>query len=171
MKNINSQIYVILPNIRSAYNVGSIFRTADAAGVDKIFLTGHSPIPHRSLGEGGYANKIPNEKVKKTALGAEDYVKWEYCKQTIPLIKKLKEDKVQIIALEQSPKSIDYRKFKPKFPIALIVGNEVKGLTKTILEQADKIIRLPMRGKKESLNVAVAFGIAIYKISEFRNIS
>lgn len=150
---LKKQIYVILPNIRSAYNVGSIFRTADAAGVDKIFLTGHSPT-------------LKHEKVKKTALGAEDYVEWEYCKQTVPLIKKLKKDKVQIIALEQSPKSIDYRKFKPKFPIALIVGNEVKGLPKTILDQVDKIIRLLMQGRKESLNVAVAFGIAVYKIKE-----
>jgi 23S rRNA (guanosine2251-2'-O)-methyltransferase len=147
------EIYLILHNIRSAYNVGSIFRTADAAGVKKIYLCGYTPTPD-------------NQKVVKTSLGAEKYVPWEYYKQTWQLLKKLKIKKIHIIALEQTKKSVDYRQFKPKFPLALVVGNEVKGLSKKILTYADKIIAIPMYGKKESLNVVVATGIALYKLIE-----
>jgi len=148
-KNIN----LILHNIRSAHNVGSIFRTADAAGVAKIYLTGYTPAP-------------TEDKVKKTALGAEKTIPWEKAGQIAPLLKRLKKERIGIVALELSPNSIDYRKFKPKFPLALIVGNEVKGLSKAVLENVDKIIAIPMYGKKESLNVSVATGIAIYKIIE-----
>jgi 23S rRNA (guanosine2251-2'-O)-methyltransferase len=147
------EVYLILHNIRSAYNVGSIFRTADAAGVKKIYLCGYTPTPD-------------NQKVVKTSLGAEKYISWEYCKQAWQLLKKLKAEKVQIIALEQTKKSVDYRQFKPRFPIALMIGNEVRGLSKKILTYADKIIAIPMYGRKESLNVAVAAGIALYKLIE-----
>jgi len=147
------EIYLILHNIRSAYNVGSIFRTADAAGVKKIYLCGYTPTPD-------------NQKVVKTSLGAEKYVPWEYHKQTWQLLKKIKIKKIHIIALEQTKKSVDYRQFKPRFPLALVVGNEVKGLSKKILTYADKIIAIPMYGRKESLNVAVATGIALYKLIE-----
>lgn len=144
---------MILHNIRSTFNVGSIFRTADAAGIKKICLCGYTPTPD-------------NQKVAKTSLGAERYVPWEYHKQTWRLLRKLSADGIQIVALEQTKKSVDYRQFKPKFPIALMVGNEVKGLSKKILARADKIIAIPMYGNKESLNVAVATGIAVYKIRE-----
>ncbi len=147
-------MYLILHNIRSAYNVGSIFRTADAAGVDKIYVCGYSPTP-------------ADKKVAKTSLGAEKTVPWEYHKQTWQLLKKLKADGMQIVALEQTKKSVDYRRFKPKFPLALIVGNEVRGLSKKILAYADKIIAILMYGEKESLNVAVAAGIMMYKIREY----
>jgi len=143
--------YVICDNIRSLENVGSIFRTADALGVSKIFLCGITGRP-------------PQEKISKTALGAEKTIPWEYHKQTWRLIEKLKQEKVFIVALEQDKKSIDYRKFKPKFPLALILGHEVKGVSKKILGKSDKIINLPMLGKKESLNVSVAFGVAGYEI-------
>lgn len=146
---------MILHNIRSAYNVGSIFRTADAAGVKKIYICGYSPTP-------------ADRKVGKTSLGAEKTVPWEYFRQTWKLMEKLKKEGVQIVALEQSKKSIDYRKFKPRFPLALVIGNEVRGLSKEILKYADKIIVIPMYGQKESLNVAVAAGIALYKIAEVR---
>jgi len=149
------EIYLILHNIRSAYNVGSIFRTADAAGVKKIYLCGYTPTPD-------------NRKVVKTSLGAEKYVPWEYHKQTWQLLKKLKIKKIHIIALEQTKKSVDYRQFKPKFPIALMTGNEVRGLSKKILTYTDKIIAIPMYGRKESLNVAVAAGIALYKLIEYK---
>lgn len=155
------ELYLILHNVRSAYNVGSIFRTADGAGVTKIYLCGITPTPqdiNPSTGS-GFATKVA-----KTSLGAEKFVPWEYHKQTWRLLAKLKKEGVQIAALEQSPKSMDYRKLKPKFPLALIVGNEVKGLNKKILSLADKIIEIPMYGKKESLNVAVATGIVLYKI-------
>ncbi len=147
------EVYLILHNIRSAYNVGSIFRTADAAGVAKIYLCGYSPAPD-------------DKKVVKTSLGAEKSVPWEHWPQTWRLLEKLKKDGVQIAALEQTKKSVDYRRFKPKFPMALAVGNEVRGLSKSILSRVDKIIAIPMYGRKESLNVAVATGIALFKLLE-----
>ncbi len=146
-------MYLILHNIRSAYNVGSIFRTADAAGVQRIYLGGYTPTPN-------------DKKVAKTALGAEKSVPWEYRKQAWRLLERLKKDEVQIIALEQTKKSVDYRKFKPRFPMALMVGNEIRGLSKAVLKYTDKIIEIPMFGKKESLNVSVAVGIAIFKLLE-----
>jgi tRNA G18 (ribose-2'-O)-methylase SpoU len=151
---MKKQFYVVCDNIRSLENIGSIFRTADALGVDKIFLCGISGQP-------------PHHKISKTALGAEKTIPFEYYKQTWRLIEKLKKDKINIIALEQNKKAILYTKFQPKFPLALIIGNEVKGISKTILNKSDKIIFLPMRGKKESLNVSVAFGIAGYEINKY----
>jgi tRNA G18 (ribose-2'-O)-methylase SpoU len=160
-------IYLILHNIRSAYNVGSIFRTADAAGIEKIYVCGYSPIPNdtKNNPSSSYSSGS-SSKLSKTALGAEKSVPWKYHKQTWRLLEKLKKEGVQIVALEQTKKSIDYRKFKPRFPLVLVVGNEVRGLSKDILKYADKIITIPMYGKKESLNVAVATGIAIFKIVE-----
>ena len=149
--------YVIVDNIRSLENIGSIFRTADALGVTKVFLCGIS-------------GKPPHHKISKTALGAEKTIPFEYHKQAWRLIDRLKKDKVKIVALEQHKKAILYTKFKPKFPLALIIGNEVKGISKKILKQSDTIIYLPMRGKKESLNVSVAFGIAGYFIVQNANI-
>ena len=145
------EFYVICDNIRSLENVGSIFRTADALGVTKIYLC-------------GITGKPPQHKISKTALGAEETIPWEHVKQVGRLIEKLKKGKINIVALEQDKKSVLYTKFKPKFPLALIIGNEVKGVSKKTLEKCDKIIELPMNGKKESLNVAVSFGIAGYYI-------
>jgi tRNA G18 (ribose-2'-O)-methylase SpoU len=152
------EFYVICDNIRSLENIGSIFRTSDALGVNKIFLCGIS-------------GKPPHPKIEKTALGAEKIIPFEHYKQTGRLIDKLKKQGVKIISLEQDlparragKKAIEITKFKPEFPMALIVGNEVKGISKSILKKSDKIIYLPMLGKKESLNVSVAFGIAGYQI-------
>ena len=155
MEKSKKLLYVIADNIRSLENIGSIFRTADALGVDKIFLCGIS-------------GKPPNEKISKTALGAEKTIPFEHYRQTWRAVDKLKKQGFQIAALEQDKKSIFYTKFKPKFPLALIVGNEVKGISEKILKKSDKIIYLPMQGKKESLNVSVAFGIAGYEINKFR---
>lgn len=146
------EIYVILHNIRSSFNVGSIFRTADAVCVKKIFLTGYTPRPDK------------NKKIEKTALGAEKYVEWEYYRNISYLLNKLKKEKIYLVAVEQSEKSIPYYKFKPKFPLALILGNEVRGLSKNILKKVDVILEIPMFGKKESLNASVAFGIVAYSI-------
>ena len=148
---MEKSIYVIAHNIRSAYNIGSIFRTADAVGVDKIILGGYSPAP-------------PHSGISKSALGAEKWIPFEKNAQTWRKIEHLKKDGFQIVAIEQSPKSVDYRKFKPKFPLALILGNEVRGLSRQILNRCDAVIEIPMIGKKESLNVSVAFGIAVYRI-------
>lgn len=143
--------YVICDNIRSLENIGSIFRTADALAVDKIFL-------------GGICGQPPHPKIAKTALGAEENIPWEHHWQIWRMIDNLKKQKVSIIALEQTNKSLPYIQFKPKFPLALVIGNEVKGISPSVLKRADQIIHLPMLGKKESLNVAVAFGVAGYYI-------
>lgn len=150
---------VILDNIRSVQNVGSIFRTADAAGVEKIYLCGITPEPIDSFGR-------PRRQFVKVSLGAEKYVKWEKIKSTGRLIDKLRKDGYKIWVVEQHQKSIPYYKLKTKSSklkaIALVFGNEVRGLPPAILKKADKILEIPMRGKKESLNVAVAFGIVVY---------
>jgi len=156
---MEKSIYVILDNIRSLYNIGAIFRSADAFGVKKIYLCGISGNPiERQM-----------NKIGKTALGAEKSVPWEYCRQTSRLVKKLKEEGLEIVALEigvGQRRALPLQKFKPTLPIALIVGNEVTGISKKILKLADKIVYIPMRGRKESLNVAIAASIAIYQIKK-----
>ena len=151
---------VVLHNIRSLHNVGSIFRTADAAGVEKIYLCGITPAPLDR-----FSKERPQ--LTKVSLGAEKIVAWEKRTRTNDLIKKLKEDKFEIIGLEQSKKSVPYYKFKKSRDnkIALIMGNEVRGLPASLLNKCDKILQIPMYGKKESLNVAVAFGIAVFYIT------
>ena len=148
------KIFVICHNIRSRHNVGSIFRTADAAGVAKIFLCGITPVP-------------PHPNIEKVSLGAEKFVEWEKRKETWRVIDELKKKGVEIISLEQAKNSISLNSLKSaKKSVALILGEEVKGLPDSILDRSDKIIHIPMHGKKESLNVSVAFGIAIYKLAE-----
>jgi len=157
----DNKFYLILHKIRSAYNVGSMFRTADALGVDKIFLTGYTQSPS----DKEYQMQTKAEKMlSKTALQADKYVRWEKIKNVSIAIERLKKDAVQVVALEQANNSIGYKKFKPKFPLALMVGNEPKGIDKRILKKCDRIIEIPMRGKKKSLNVAVALGVAGYEI-------
>lgn len=148
----------VLHNIRSLHNVGSMFRTADAAGIEKIYLTGYTPSPINKLGE-------PIPQFKKVSLGAEESVKWEKTKDLGKLIKKLKKEGYKIIALEQSPNSIPYDSLiTSRYPlIAVIVGNEVRGLSKQTLDKCDYIVEIPMSGKKESLNVSVAYGIAVFE--------
>lgn len=150
---------VILHNIRSLYNVGSIFRTADAVGVEKIYLSGITPKPVDEFGK-------PRGQLAKVSLGGEKYVVWEKVQSTSKLVSKLKKDGYKIIAVEQSNKSTVYHKLKAKNykleKVALILGNEIKGLPPSILKKSDKILEIPMLGKKESLNVSVAFGIVAY---------
>ena len=135
--------------------MGSIFRTADAAGVGNIYLCGITPTP-------------PHEKISKTALGAENYIPWEYHAKAWRLLRKLKVEskKLQVVGLEQTKSSQNIFKYKflKNKKIALILGNEVKGLSPRILKYCDKKISIPMYGRKESLNVAVAAGIAVYTI-------
>ena len=147
--------YVIAHNIRSLYNVGSIFRTADAFNVTKIFLTGFTGTPD---------NPSHAKKIGKVALGAEKFVAWEYIKSPGALINKLKKEKVRIIGLENNVKAKNVTKFRPKFPLALVLGEETTGINKKLLKLCDEVIEIPMFGKKESLNVAVAFGIAAFVI-------
>jgi len=145
------KIFAILHNIRSCYNVGAIFRTCDAVAIEKIYLTGYTSTPERNP-----------EKIKKTALGAEKTVKWEYKRNVGKVIKKLKREGVKIVALETEESALPYFKLKPKFPLAILVGNEKRGIDKRTLKKVDFVLKIPMFGKKESLNVAVAFSIVAY---------
>lgn len=153
----NQEIILVIHNVRSVYNVGSMFRTAETAGVSKIYLTGYTPQPIDRFGR-------PRKDISKTALGAEKTIPWEHYTQIGQLINILKKDIFFIIAIEQSPKAIDYKEVKPKQKTALIVGNEVRGLSKAILDKCDVVAQIPMRGKKESLNVSVALGVALFRM-------
>lgn len=153
----NKELILILDNIRSVFNVGSIFRTAECAGVSRIYLVGVTPDPIDRFGR-------ERKDLAKVALGAEKKVRWEHEKDIETLIKKLKKDGYQIVALEQAENSVDYKKFKPELPTALILGEEVNGISKDVLDICDKIIEIPMMGEKESLNVSVATGVALFRI-------
>jgi tRNA G18 (ribose-2'-O)-methylase SpoU len=153
----NKQNILILNDIRSVENVGAMFRTADAGGVEKIYLVGITPAPVDRFGR-------KRNDLAKSALGAEEFVTWEQVKTTLPLIKKLKKDGFQIIAIEQDEKSVDYKKVKTKEKNAFIVGTEVTGIPKSVLKHCDIVAEIPMRGKKESLNVSVSLGIALFRI-------
>ncbi len=148
---------LILHNIRSEHNVGSLFRTADAAGISKIYLCGYTPAPLDRFGR-------PASGIAKTALGAELSIPWEKKVSTLAIIRSLHKDGFQIIAIEQDPRAVDYKKAKLKKKTAFLLGEEVKGILKKILDAADVIAEIPMRGKKESLNVSVAGGIAIFRM-------
>lgn len=153
----NQENILILHNIRSVENVGAIFRTADAAGINKIYLVGYTPAPLDRFGR-------KRKDLAKSALGAEEFVKWEQKKNILPLLAKLKQEKYFVIAVEQDKKSVDYKKVKIKNKNAFIVGAEVEGIPQNILKKCDIIAEIPMRGKKESLNVSVATGIVLFNI-------
>lgn len=154
-----SKITVVLHNLRSLHNVGSIFRTADAAGCQKIYLCGITPSPQDEFGRW-------RSQISKVSLGAEKYLAWEKCQSTSKLIDRLKKDGYLAVAIEQNKKAIPYYQFK--YPtdrkIALVLGNEIRGLSPPVLRLADKIVEIPMFGKKESLNVSVAFGIVVFHL-------
>ena len=158
-KNINR--VVILNNIRSNENVGSIFRTSDAAGINKIILTGYTPAPVDKFGR-------INRSLAKSALGAEKTVLWEKAKSLKKAIERLKDGKMEkfkIIGIEQDKNSINYKLINKKSDLALVFGNEVTGLSKKDLELCDEIAEIPMKGKKESLNVSVAAGIILFSLN------
>ena len=150
---------LVLDNIRSSHNVGSIFRTADALGTEKIYLCGITAAPFDRFNN-------PNQKLSKVSLGAEKSVLWEKVFSASSLIKKLKKEGFIIASIEQSKNSIDYRKIGKKNlkKLALVLGSETKGISRAILKLSDYILEIPMKGKKESLNVAVAFGIVGFSL-------
>lgn len=155
--NTDKDVVLILPDIRSAINIGSVFRTADAVGISKIYMTGYTPTPADKFGR-------TQKDIAKSALGAETWIPWEYKKDIFSLLRKLKKEEYTIIAIEQDEKAVDYRKVKVKNKTAIILGPEVLGLDKKILNQCDVIAEIPMHGKKESLNVSVACGVALFRI-------
>lgn len=153
------QVYLIAHDVRSTHNVGSFFRTADAAGVAKIYLTGYTPTPVDRF-------KRPRKDVAKTALGAEKTVLWESVASIAELIESLKKEGVRVVALEQDPRAQHYRRYQTHEKVALIVGNEVEGVPEDVRALCDDIIEIPMNGSKESLNVAVAAGVALFALRD-----
>ena len=150
------EVAVLLHNIRSTHNVGSIFRTADAAGVSRVYLTGYTPTPTDRFGRA-------RKDIAKTALGAEKFLPWEHHPSPSRLISKLKKEGWRIVGVEQDARARDYRKFKAKGKTVFVFGNEVLGIPKDIRKKCDTLIEIPMHGKKESLNVSVAAGVVLFR--------
>ncbi|PIU45034.1 MAG: RNA methyltransferase [Ignavibacteriales bacterium CG07_land_8_20_14_0_80_59_12] len=146
-------IIAVVDSVRSLYNVGSIFRTSDGARVERLILTGFTPHP-------------PRPEIEKTALGATQTVPWEYSRDPVPPIEALLARGVTVCALEITDASIPYTEMpRSAFPLALVVGNEISGISKEILNLASLAIEIPMAGMKQSLNVAVAYGIALFELA------
>lgn len=151
-------IYLLLDNIRSTHNVGSIFRTADAVGVTKIFISGYTPAPIDRFG------RVRGD-IAKTSLGAEKTVPYELVENPLDCLKKLKKEKnISILALEQHERSISHTSYSREGNIVVVVGNEVGGVSPDILSLCDEILEISMHGEKESLNVSVATGILLYSL-------
>ena len=152
-KNIKRHpIYAMADNIRSIYNVGSIFRTSDAALIEKLYLTGYTPYP-------------PRPEIEKVALGATDAVPWEYIKDPIEAVKKIKSEGIKIVPLEITENSRNYTDITAiDFPLCLILGNELTGVSNNIIALSDFSIEIPQYGFKHSINVSVAYGIAVMEL-------
>jgi len=147
-------VYVLLNSIRSSYNVGSIFRTSDGAMIEKLFLCGYTPHP-------------PDKEIHKTSLGSTESVKWEYVKDPKDVINKMKDDGIKVCALELTDNSSPYYELKKDiFPLCLVIGNEITGVSQEILDMCDFSIEIPQFGIKQSLNVAVAYGVTIFRLRE-----
>src|SRR5712692_2876621 len=144
-------VVALLDDIRSLYNVGAFFRTADAAGLRGLYLCGITSRP-------------PKPGISKTALGAEDTVRWEHAPDACGVIEGLRADGYEIAAIETSVKSVDLFDWEPAFPVCLIFGNEVEGIRPELSARADTYVRIPMLGVKHSLNVATAGGVVIYEL-------
>lgn len=151
-------VCLVLDDLRSVHNAGSVFRTAETLGISKIYCAGTTPSPVDRFGR-------PRPDFAKVSLGAESSVPWEAAQNAAVLVRRLKREGYYIVALEQAPSSIDYKKFKPakSAKAAVILGNEVDGVSSVVLGLADAIAEIPMRGAKESLNVSVAAGVALFR--------
>jgi 23S rRNA (guanosine2251-2'-O)-methyltransferase len=160
---VKRQIVLVAHNIRSTHNVGSLLRTGDGLGIQTLYFTGHTPYPTHANDERlpHLATKL-NSQIHKTALGAETSLPWEYRSNIEELLNNLKEDGFAIVALEQTASSILLPNFAPPTKLALIVGREVEGIEHEVLKMSDLAVEIPMQGQKESLNVSVAAGIALY---------
>ena len=150
---------VVLDNLRSVFNVGSIFRTANAVGIDMVYLCGTTPTPLDKKG-------LRRKDFAKVALGADETMRWEYRDTTESVVLELLQDDYYVIALEQDERALDYKEvsIKGKENIAFVIGHEVDGITKDVLDLCSVIAEIPMLGTKESLNVTIAFGIGVYTI-------
>ncbi|MBM3811273.1 MAG: RNA methyltransferase [Acidimicrobiia bacterium] len=144
-------VTILLDNVRSMYNVGAFFRTADAAGVEKLLL-------------GGITAQPPKHQISKTGLGAEERVGWKHSWEPAGLLRELREHQYEIAAIETNPRSVDLYDWRPRFPVCVVFGHEVDGIQAGLLEMADTFVRIPMLGQKHSLNVATAGGVVIYEL-------
>lgn len=144
-------VIVVVDNVRSLYNVGSIFRTSDGACIERLYLCGFTPHP-------------PRKEIEKTALGATQTVPWEYRKDPVELVEEIKTRGITLCVLEHTSDSVPYSSLSPsQFPLCLVIGNELVGVSREIVERADLALKIPMFGIKQSLNVAVAYGIAVFE--------
>jgi 23S rRNA (guanosine2251-2'-O)-methyltransferase len=144
-------VSVLLDNVRSMYNVGAFFRTADAAAVDKLYLCGITARP-------------PKSAISKTALGAEDSVPWEHAWEPAPLVRSIRARGYEVAAVETSVHAVDLFDWAPRFPVCVVFGHEVEGIRPEVSELCDTHVRIPMLGRKHSLNVATAAGVVIYEL-------
>tara|TARA_B100000508_G_scaffold14126_1_gene9683 strand:- start:5807 stop:6277 length:471 start_codon:yes stop_codon:yes gene_type:complete len=147
--------YIVLENIRSAYNVGAIFRTADASGVSKVFLVGYTPSPIDRFG------RIQTE-ISKTSLGASEEVTWQYFEKIEDVLHEMQSEGINVVAVEQTESSVSLADFDEPEQVVYVMGNEIDGVSDEVLNVADTIVEIPMLGTKESLNVSVAAGIILY---------
>lgn len=148
-----TKLIIILDNIRSSNNVGSVFRTADAFLIEKIYLCGITATP-------------PHKDIHKTALGATDSVEWEYAENTIELVEKLKSQGIEVISIEQSENAVMLDKFSVEKDVtyAIVFGNEVKGVSQNVVSESDRVIEIPQFGTKHSLNIAVSTGVVVWDL-------
>jgi 23S rRNA (guanosine2251-2'-O)-methyltransferase len=164
------EIVVIAHNIRSSYNVGSILRTADGFGVSHVILTGYTPYPTQAQDARlpHLRDKITRQ-IHKTALGAELSILTSYSEQPEPVLTRLRATGFYLVALEQSPQAVMLPDFTPAGKLALLLGEEVHGIDRHLLDSVDSIVEIPMYGTKESFNVSVATGIALYELSKYKS--
>jgi len=157
------QIVLIAHDIRSCHNVGSLLRTAEGLGVQKVYLTGYTPYPlHEKDKRLPHIAQKMHKQISKTALGAEALMDWRHSESVEQVIDSLKQDGFRIVGLEQAPKAIPLPDFVPPEKTALLLGREVEGIAKEILNLCDQIIEIPMKGKKESFNVVQAAAMALF---------
>lgn len=150
-------IYIILDNVLDTYNIGSIFRLADAVAAEEVIITGLAEVP-------------PNARIKKASINTTEWVKWRYEASAKEAIERLRREigEIRVIGIEQNERSVPYTEMKWEFPVAVVVGNETNGVSKEVLDMCDAIVELPMFGVNISLNVMVSLGIVLYKILEAR---
>jgi len=160
MTSTDERVIVLLDNIRSLYNTGSILRTADASGVDRVVLCGITPRPD----QGGRQRRA----IAKTALGAENSVQWEYKPDAHAALRSLAAEGYQTVAVEISPDAANLFEWTPRWPVCLVFGHEVDGVSSTLTTHVDTVIRIPMLGQKRSLNVATAAGVVLYELLRLR---
>lgn len=154
IRNIKrNPIFFVLDNVLDTYNIGSLFRLADAVAAEKVYICGESEYP-------------PNSRIHKAAVGTENWTPWEKANKAIEVIKRLKKERVWIISVEQSEKSISYKNLRPFFPCAIVIGHETNGVSKEVLEESDIIVELPMCGINKSLNVWGSAAVVAYKLLE-----